>query len=88
MRPYDTRDCKTNQSTTTMNNENNIKAILNNAYDTAMAKASGKTVPSSCLRPAIAQQLDVIVNHSEDRKGVMTVVCTCLLYTSPSPRDS
>lgn len=80
MRPYDTRDCETNQSTTTMNNENNIKAILNNAYDTAMAKASGKTVPSSCLRPAIAQQLDVIVNHSEDRKGVMTVVCTSLLY--------
>lgn len=64
-----------------------IKVFLQESYDKAMEKASGKLSPETSLDKPLTNCLDVIIDNAEASKGVVTVIITSLVYKSFHPEQ-
>ena len=62
-----------------------IKQFLDNAYEQAMTKASGKKIISSQLPQDIKDKLNCVLDYAETAKAVITVVITSLVYKRLNP---
>eukprot|EP00658_Telonema_sp_P-2_P069275 TRINITY_DN58414_c0_g1_i1.p1 TRINITY_DN58414_c0_g1~~TRINITY_DN58414_c0_g1_i1.p1 ORF type:complete len:151 (+),score=15.56 TRINITY_DN58414_c0_g1_i1:90-542(+) len=54
----------------------------------ACSKAFNKTTRKPCLCGSCGKSMCLACRRGERRRSVPTSCCPCLLYTSPSPRDS
>ncbi len=64
-----------------------VNQFLQHSYHQAMALSSGKSSPLSTLPQAVQDHLQMIVNHAENNKGVITVVFTSLVYKCLHPEQ-
>lgn len=63
----------------------NVRQFLDNAYEQAMAMASGRKEISSSLPQEIKDWLNCVLDYAETAKAVMTVVITSLVYKYLNP---
>ncbi|MBO7572326.1 MAG: hypothetical protein J6T48_09265 [Bacteroidales bacterium] len=63
------------------------KDFINNAYESAMSSASGRTVPNSKLSHSKKANIDIIVKNAESSKAAMTVILTSLVYKCLYPNQ-
>lgn len=63
------------------------KELLRIHYEKAMLEASGQASVSTNLPGGLREQLDVIISHSENAKGVFTVVFTSVVYKLLHPNQ-
>ena len=61
------------------------KEYLDNLYDESLAKVGSGTEIISNINEELKDQLDIILKHSEQRKGVLTVLFTSLIYKILNP---
>ena len=66
-------------------NVSDPKIFLNEAYEKAMSKASGKESIISNLADDIKKDLDVVLDNSENSKAVLAVLLTSLTYKKLFP---
>ena len=68
-----------------------VRSLSNARLDIGLPPFSGASLPA-CLAPALAQALADAPRTDRDFKILLsaleTLLSSCLLYTSPSPRDS
>ncbi|MBP3228212.1 MAG: hypothetical protein J6M53_05435 [Bacteroidaceae bacterium] len=65
----------------------NIGQFLEEAYETAMQKASGKEAVQSELQGEVRKHLDTIIKLSESQKGVLAVTVTSIVYKICNPEQ-